>query len=57
MKYFCFGESARLKHLLSGMAVVKESVHIRRTLSECELFIVTDGDEYIEQGGKRLHVK
>lgn len=57
MQYFCFGEGARLKHLLAGMAAVEESVHIWRSLNECELFLVTDGDEYIEQDGQRWHLQ
>lgn len=57
MLYFCFSKETQFDHRTAGQSLVKEYLHIWRTLPEIELFLVTEGDLYIEQGGRKFHLK
>lgn len=57
MRYFCFSEETKFRHLACGWSVTRDYLHIWRTLHEVELFLVMEGDLYIEQNGERFHLK
>lgn len=57
MSYFCFTAETKIQHLTAGWSLVKDYLHIWRTLHEVELFLVTDGDLYLEQNGVRFHLR
>ncbi len=57
MKYFNFSDKAKFDPVSVGRAHMIDSVHITRTLSDCELFFVLGGDVYIEQDKTKYHLK
>ncbi len=57
MKYFCFGPDTKFSVVTAGIGMVSDHVHIRRTMSNCELFIVIEGELYIDQDGNEYRLR
>lgn len=57
MKYFHFHENTNFYYKTQGKSKNVDHMHIWRTLDECEIFFVIEGDLYIEQGGEKYHLK
>lgn len=57
MKYFCFNKNSEINYVNVGKASVKNYTHVWRTLDECELFIVTEGELFLRQDDREFHLK
>lgn len=57
MRYFHFNKNTVFSHRTQGKSRNKEHLHIWRSIDECELFFVVEGDVYIEQGGEKFHLQ
>ena len=56
MRYFCFNRDSKIHYRWAGKGEIADHNHITRTLDECECFIVTEGELYLEQGGTQFTV-
>ncbi len=54
MKNLYYNKDTYFKHLNSGRSIVKDYLHIWRTLDECEIFFVLEGKVFIEQAGTKF---
>ncbi len=53
MKRFYFRKDTAFNHVASERAIVKDYLHIWRTMDDCELFVVLDGEIFIDQEGEQ----